>query len=113
VSGHYSTQNVSAWFVNDEVGSVVGHSDKPNVRMTSFLYSKTNSADDILAFTVLWPISDIGVSEALSRDKLFGFDESQFRSARLRVWFETPDEYYKQQLDLWRAIKLDNIEGLT
>lgn len=89
---------MSAWFVNDEVGSVIGHSDKPNIRATTFLHSKSNTASDasMIAFTVMWPIADIAVNVALSRDKLFGYDESQFRSARLRVWFDTPDEYYKQ-----------------
>jgi len=38
----------------------------------------------------------------LSRDKLYRIDETKFRSARLSVWFETPDEYFKEQLRLYR-----------
>jgi hypothetical protein len=83
--------------------------------MMTFIYSKTNQADDanLVPFTVMWPIKDIGEKEEILRDKLEGFDESMFRSARLRVWFETPDEYYKKQLELWRAIKLDDIVGIN
>ena len=34
-----------------------------------------------------------------------GIDEKKFRSARLCVWFNTPEEYYKQQLDIYKTIK--------
>lgn len=117
VAGHYTLNEggepVTSWFVNDEVGSVIGHSDIPNVRMMTILYSKTNSPVDLVPFTVMWPVKDIGANEAIVRDKLHGYDESQFRSARLRVWYETPDDYYKKQLGLWRALKLDDIAPLN
>ena len=80
VAGHYTLNDggvpVTAWFVNDEVGSVIGHSDTANVKMMTFLYSKTNSPADLVPFTVMWPTKDIAVNEAIVRDKLEGFDES-------------------------------------
>jgi hypothetical protein len=59
------------------------------------MFSKSNQAGELMPFTVLWPVKDIKPNESILRDKLAGFDESKFRSSRLRVWFETPDEYYK------------------
>lgn len=101
---------MSATFLNDEVGSVVGHSDVPNVRMQTFVHSEQGQ---LTPYTLMWPIQDISENEAFLRDRLYGFDESRFRSARLRLWFETPDDYYKKQLEIWRAIKLDDIEGIN
>lgn len=74
VAGHYTIseggQPVTAWFINDEVGSVIGHSDVPNVKMMTFCYSKTNHASDLVPFTLMWPQKDIASNEAILHDKL-------------------------------------------
>jgi tubulin--tyrosine ligase-like protein 12 len=46
------------WFINDEVGSVVAHSDAPNVKMMTFLYSPNNQAADLnlIPYTIMWPV---------------------------------------------------------
>jgi hypothetical protein len=36
---------------------------------------------------------------------LKGYDETKFRSSRFTVWFNTPEEYFKEQLDIYRSIK--------
>ena len=119
VAGHYTVSEggmqMTAWFVNDEVGSLINHSDTPNCKMMTLLYSKTNDKHDanLMPFTVMWPTQDISANEVILRDKLEGFDEKQFRSARLHIWFETPEDYYNQQLKLWRAINLDQIGGIN
>ena len=83
--------------------------------MMTLLYSKTNDKHDanLMPFTVMWPTQDISANEVILRDKLEGFYEKQFRSARLHIWFETPEDYYNQQLKLWRAINLDQIGGIN
>lgn len=96
--------NVPVWFMQDEVGSAIGHSDNPNVRVCPFMYSPENSASDsnAISFNVMWPVRDMLPDDAIYRDYLQGFSESQFRSARLHTWFCTPTEYYKKSLETLR-----------
>jgi tubulin--tyrosine ligase-like protein 12 len=65
------------WFLQDEVGSSMGHSDSPNVRVVPFMYSPANSAtdSDALSFNVMWPVKDITVNDAIYRDFLEGYSE--------------------------------------
>jgi len=37
------------------------------------------------------------------RDFLKGIDETKFRSARLSVWFNTPEEYFQEQIKIYRV----------
>jgi len=93
----------SIWYVPDEVGCALCHSDEPNVKMLPFVYSPKNSFEDkdTIAFCVLWNTQDLVKGNVLSRDKLFRIDEQKFRSARLSVWFNTPEEYFKKQIDFY------------
>lgn len=65
-------ETTPVWFINDEVGSTVNHSDAPNIKMISFLYSPSNKVGDLslVPYTIMWPIQDIKVNEALYKDKL-------------------------------------------
>lgn len=58
-----STQKLdqtSIWYVNDELGSAITHSDAPNVKAMPFLYASDNKiGENMQAFTVLWPVNDI------------------------------------------------------
>jgi len=42
------------WYIMDEFGSRIQHSDTPNVRLVPFCYVPTQTT-----FTVMWPLSDI------------------------------------------------------
>ena len=95
----------AVWYVEDEVGSSVSHSDTPNVKVMTFSHSKENKHDDAnrLNVSIMWPIKDIKEQEAFLRDFLQGFTEKEhFRSARLFSYFATPEDYYKTQLKLLR-----------
>ena len=103
ISGCYSIGQGAAsqgvWFINDEVGSLVGHSDQPNVRVRSFIHSPAKSMNDPdrLDVSVMWPCLDIKAKHAFMKDNLQGFTEQKgFRSARLHAWYDTPLDYYKQ-----------------
>ena len=65
------------WYVNDEVGSIISHSDTPNVRMRSFIHSPSNQITDEnrLEVSVIWPIVDIKERQAFMKDNLQGFTE--------------------------------------
>ena len=46
----------SCWYVNDELGSCIPHSDTPNVKLIPFLYAPNNKLDDkVVSYTLLWP----------------------------------------------------------
>ena len=105
---------VPVWFIQDEVGSAIGHSDSPNMCIVPFMYSPANSATDAdaLSFNVMWPIKDIVANDGIYRDFLKGFTEQQFRSARLHAWYETPSVYYTNSLKTLRTkeafVKVDD-----
>ena len=103
--GSYSVQqgpiSMPVYYMQDEVGSSVQHSDSPNVRCVSFVYSPKN--EEPISYNILWPVRDIDQSDAIYRDFLDGFTEQQFRSARLHTWFTTPETFYNKALTALRA----------
>jgi tubulin--tyrosine ligase-like protein 12 len=94
------------WYINDEVGSLVRHSDSPNVAMHPFIYAPNNKFDaHTITYSICWPVKDIAEGDVIYRDFLKGFDESKFRSTRFTVWFDTPGEYFQEQLKIYRSLK--------
>jgi tubulin--tyrosine ligase-like protein 12 len=94
----------SIWYVPDEVGCAVAHSDQPNCVMMPFIYSPANSFTDenTITYSVLWPVMDLHENDMLYRDNLYKIDESKFRSSRLGVWYDTPEQYFKDQLKIYK-----------
>ena len=92
------------WYVQDEVGSVIMHSDDPNIKVMTFFNSpgKAVNDPDQLTVSVMWPVKDINPSEVFHRNYLSGFTEKHFRSARLHTWFNVPNKYFEEQLKLLR-----------
>lgn len=97
----------NVWYINDEVGSAIRHSDSPNFAIHPFIYAPSNKLDDphTITYSIAWPIADIAEGETIFRDYLKGFDETKFRSSRFTVWFNTPEEYFKEQLEIYKSIK--------
>jgi len=63
----------STWYINDEVGSMIPHSDDPNVKLIPFLYAPNFKLDsEVQAFSILWPVKDIPAGGQLLRDYLNG-----------------------------------------
>ncbi|KAJ2710273.1 hypothetical protein H4R19_003826, partial [Coemansia spiralis] len=54
------------WYIQDEVGLAIAHSDSPNVRCLPFLY--LDSAGRMTPFSVLWPVAPVRSGDALVRD---------------------------------------------
>lgn len=96
----------NAWYLMDEVGTAMRHSDQPNFAVHPFIFSPNNKLDEhTITYSIAWPIHDIDEGEIIYRDFLKGIDESKFRSARLSVWFNTPEEYFTEQLKIYKSIK--------
>jgi hypothetical protein len=115
----------SYWYIMDEVGSAIQHSDDPNIEIHPFIYCKDlvdvgNASLDPshrITYSILWPKREIDQNEILYRDFLPRITEDLFRSARLCVWFVTPEKYYQDELqafkDETKAIKAQSDEWDT
>lgn len=98
----------------DEVGSALQHSDIPNVEIHPFIYCKDLVAmnnpenhavvdpSQRITYSLLWPKKKIEKDEILVRDFLPKITEDEFRSARLCVWYITPEKYYQEAIAAFR-----------
>uniref|UniRef100_A0A7N0TS93 Tubulin--tyrosine ligase-like protein 12 SET-like domain-containing protein n=1 Tax=Kalanchoe fedtschenkoi TaxID=63787 RepID=A0A7N0TS93_KALFE len=87
----------SVWYMMDELGSALRHSDVPNFRVAPFLYMPDGNLESAVSFSILWPIQDVYKGSECTRDFLFGIGEDKQRSARLTAWFHTPESYFMQE----------------
>ncbi|CAN6290484.1 unnamed protein product [Urochloa humidicola] len=85
------------WYVMDELGSAMRHSDNANIRIAPFLFMPEGKLATAISYTILWPTHDIHTGEECTRDFLFGIGEEKQRSARLTAWFHTPQNYFIQE----------------
>jgi hypothetical protein len=101
----------ATWYINDEIGTNINHSDQPNVAMFPFIFSPSNTfKDDMITYSILWPLKDVRKDQEISRDYLNNISESQQRSARLTCWFNTPREYFSDKFNKKIKIYSKNAE---
>ncbi|KAF3439686.1 hypothetical protein FNV43_RR17964 [Rhamnella rubrinervis] len=86
----------SVWYVMDELGSALRHSDKPNFRVAPFLFMPEGTLSSAVSFSILWPTQNVGKGDECTRDFLFGIGEDKQCSARLTAWFHTPQNFFIQ-----------------
>ncbi|XP_059283863.1 uncharacterized protein LOC132037376 isoform X1 [Lycium ferocissimum] len=99
----------SVWYVMDELGSSLRHSDKPNFRVSPFLYMPEGNLASAVSYSILWPIDDVREGDECTRDYLFGIGEEKQRSARLTAWFHTPRNYFIKEYEKYKN-KLQSIK---
>ncbi|KAH0653127.1 hypothetical protein KY290_031414 [Solanum tuberosum] len=92
----------SVWYVMDELGSSLRHSDKPNFRVSPFLYMPEGNLASAVSYSILWPIDDVREGDECTRDYLFGIGEEKQRSARLTAWFHTPKNYFIKEYEIYK-----------
>ncbi|KAK1408538.1 hypothetical protein QVD17_40399 [Tagetes erecta] len=96
----------SIWYVMDELGSALRHSDEPNFRVSPFLYMPQGTLESAVSFTILWPTKNIQYGDECTRDYLFGIGEEKQRSARLTAWFHTPQKYFIREYEKhWQNLR--------
>jgi tubulin--tyrosine ligase-like protein 12 len=97
------------FYMPDEVGTALSHSDTPNVRMMPFIYSPNCKHDDAasMTYSLVWPLEKIQKQGFLMRDFLAGITEDEFRSARMYPWFNVYEEYFQEEYEKFANRKLD------
>ncbi|XP_035003717.1 tubulin--tyrosine ligase-like protein 12 [Hippoglossus stenolepis] len=95
-------EKVPVWYIMDEFGSQVQHSDQPSCGMAPFFYTHGQ-----VAYTVLWPLQDLQEGDEVTRDYTYGEANPLVRRCRLLPWIPTdlegvssattepPDSYYE------------------
>ncbi|CAA7016089.1 unnamed protein product [Microthlaspi erraticum] len=89
----------SLWYVMDELGSALGHSDEPNFIVSPFLFMPSGNLDSAVSYSIMWPIKDTRKGDECTRDFLSGIGEDKQRSARLTAWFHTPENYFIHEFE--------------
>lgn len=114
ISGCYRLANTekldesSCWYVTDELGSFIGHSDNPNVKIVPFLFAPYNKLDEhVSAYSIIWPLKDIKMGDLVVRDFPNGFTEARQRSSRLATWYKLPESYYFNQINQYNKEMFD------
>lgn len=86
-----STENVEErlpiWYVMDELGSAIEHSDNPNFRLVPFIYLKNQ-----MTYSLLFPIKDSEHSEIVCRDYVENISDLDKRAVLLLPWVYTSFE---------------------
>ncbi|KAJ1735119.1 hypothetical protein LPJ61_000713 [Coemansia biformis] len=98
-AGHTLAKRTN-WYIQDEVGLAVAHSDSPNVRCFPFLYLDSTGA--MTPFSVLWPIAPVLRGDMLLRDYCPRWlsDPAQ-RMGYLQAIFPGPPQF---ALDAWERL---------
>lgn len=73
---------VPVWYVLDELGSGITHSDTPNFRAVPFIH-----VPDQITYTLLFPIKSVGEGETITRNFVEGnYSDSLQKEAMLIPW---------------------------
>lgn len=73
---------ISIWYIMDELGSGINHSDDPNFRIVPFLYIPSQ-----ITYSILFPIESTEAGDVISRDYLENIPkDTLYRDALLLPW---------------------------
>lgn len=104
------------WYINDEFGSAINHSDLPNAALFPIIFSKDNTfeKESVMTYSILWIVKDVKKGEEIYVDYLKNISEKEERSARLTTWFNTPKEYFLQKFyDKMRKYAVKDTESVV
>ncbi|XP_069484227.1 tubulin--tyrosine ligase-like protein 12 [Ambystoma mexicanum] len=105
-------EKVPVWYIMDEFGSRIQHSDEPTFGTAPFFYMPHE-----VAYTILWPLRDLENGEEVVRDYAYGESDPLIRKCMLLPWVladlshvnchtpEPSDEHYQ-------AVVMENKETL-
>ncbi|XP_066214709.1 tubulin--tyrosine ligase-like protein 12 isoform X2 [Saccopteryx leptura] len=99
-------EKVPVWYIMDEFGSRIQHSDVPSFATAPFFYMPQQ-----VAYTLLWPLRDLDTGEEVTRDFAYGETDPLIRKCMLLPWApanmldlnsctpEPPDVHYQAILE--------------
>ena len=80
--GLSAEERVPIWYIMDEVGSAVNHSDEPNFKLVPFMYIPTQ-----MTYSLLFPIKDVEEDERVTADFVSNIPKDRpEREAYLLPW---------------------------
>ncbi|XP_068959003.1 tubulin--tyrosine ligase-like protein 12 [Petaurus breviceps papuanus] len=74
-------EKVPVWYIMDEFGSRIQHSDDPSFAAAPLFYMPQQ-----IAYTVLWPLRDLETGEEVTRDFAYGEMDQLIRKCVLLPW---------------------------
>ncbi|KAJ8922981.1 hypothetical protein NQ315_001529 [Exocentrus adspersus] len=77
------------WYIMDEIGSSILHSDSPNCRIVPFVY-----IEEQITYSLLFPIEDVEAGDFIFRDFAEGTTDPERRSAVLLPWVPKSFKHY-------------------
>ncbi|CAM5082322.1 unnamed protein product [Eretmochelys imbricata] len=77
-------EKVPVWYIMDEFGSRIQHSDEPTFATAPLFYIPQQ-----IAYTVLWPLRDLETGEEVTRDYAYGETDRLIRKCMLLPWAPT------------------------
>ncbi|CAH8541072.1 unnamed protein product [Schistosoma turkestanicum] len=80
------------WYVLDEVGSHIQHSDEPTARMVPFYYVPRK-----LCYSVFWPIKNLKKDDSITIDYVEHIKDSKLRSYYLLPW--QPNDFSNEPIE--------------
>ncbi|XP_061193529.1 tubulin--tyrosine ligase-like protein 12 [Saccostrea echinata] len=93
-----SDESMPIWYIMDEFGSRVQHSDSPTVKMCPFYFAPLQ-----ISFTLMWPLKDLEENEEVTRDYTPNVQNPEARKARLIPWVSadlTAVDYSQKEPDI-------------
>ncbi|XP_019620968.1 PREDICTED: tubulin--tyrosine ligase-like protein 12 [Branchiostoma belcheri] len=84
--GATADDRIAFWYVNDEFGSRIQHSDEPTCRMVPFYYVPTKTS-----YTLMWLLQDLDSGDELTKDFADGLSDETERKCRLLAWI--PEDF--------------------
>ncbi|PRP81878.1 tubulin--tyrosine ligase-like protein 12 [Planoprotostelium fungivorum] len=94
----YNMSGDQIWYLMDEVGSALSHSDEPNYRCLPFYW-----ADKKISISFMWPSRDVQAGQVLTRNfYLKPTRDDLERKSHLQAWFEQEEELFTASIRLFR-----------
>ncbi|WAR07068.1 TTL12-like protein [Mya arenaria] len=76
-----TNERLPVWYVMDEFGSRIQHSDMPTFKMAPFMYGPRQ-----IAYSIIWPIKDLNKGEEVTRDYVPNIHHPERRAATMLPW---------------------------
>ena len=100
----YKSGNYNLWYITDEVGLGVCHSENPNVKMIPFL---TVKGQEMISYSIFWPIKEISKGHQITRDAIpVALTEKRFREIYTNIVFKYPNNSQQESLTIFENVNL-------